>query len=785
MDLSELFEHLDRSQCQIAPPFPDCPFTACRLGQYDAHSAVARARPLVGLSRAAPQVGPSGAARRFSVRGWVGGRLLSYGMVLLAGLTLAMPVSWATAAVAGASQTWQIQNSPNGTVPSGQIQAVSCPLASTCTAVGYYLDSAGLVTPLAETWNGTSWKQQAAPRPVGAPAPGLNGVSCVSASFCEAVGISNEPKSLGDTGFAEMWNGSSWSLQPVPSPAGATTVVLTAVSCVSTSFCEAVGSYLNSSHAIVSLGEEWNGTAWTLQSTPNQSGSAPTELEGVSCVSAHFCEAVDFYGALAEEWNGTSWTAHFVPIPSGATSPDLYAVSCISTKFCEAVGTYVDPNSSDSLILLAEMWNGTSWREQSVPSSASWKLLTGVSCVLADFCEAVGYKEAITAGGDTFRPIAEVWNGTSWQAQSAPSAGGTALAELVAVSCADASACEAGGALPVRMEVWNGSSWATQHAVVPRGATNNNLGGVSCVTATFCEAVGYMAGRPAALPEVWNGSTWKIQPRAVSLPLLAAVSCVSATLCEAVGSGFANSGIAAAGWNGTSWQPQITPGLGYSAVSCTSPSFCVAVGLSGGAMWNGTSWSAESLPLPSSGGTYTGVSCVSTNACEAVGRATIGGAFAAGWNGTSWTAQAVPGPPGATRAMLGKVSCTLANACEAVGASNLGGYAAAWNGTAWTAQAVAPLPPGAARDFLTDVACTSSSACTAVGYSMGSASPYARLTLAETWNGTSWSIQPTPNPAATGNVLEGVSCASAGPCVAVGSAPDPGGYSATLVEATG
>ncbi len=84
-----------------------------------------------------------------------------------------------------------------------------------------------------------------------------------------------------------------------------------------------------------------------------------------------------------------------------------------------------------------------------------------------------------------------------------------------------------------------------------------------------------------------------------------------------------------------------------------------------------------------------------------------------------------------------------------------------------------------------DVACTSSSACTAVGYSIGSASPFARMTLAETWNGTSWSIQPTPNPAATGNMLNGVSCVTAGPCVAVGSAPDPGGYSATLVEATG
>ena len=35
------------------------------------------------------------------------------------------------------------------------------------------------------------------------------------------------------------------------------------------------------------------------------------------------------------------------------------------------------------------------------------------------------------------------------------------------------------------------------------------------------------------------------------------------------------------------------------------------------------------------------------------------------------------------------------------------------------------------------------------------------------------------------NALNGVSCVTAGNCVAAGSAPDPGGYSATLVLAIG
>ena len=719
--------------------------------------------------------------------GWLGGVARDLGMALLAGAALIVPVSGAGAAAAGASTTWRIQGSPNVTVPSGQVQAVSCPSAGACTAVGSYLDSAGLTVPLAETWNGSFWKQQTVPSLAGTDSPGLNGVSCVSAGFCEAVGIASEPLLGGTIGFAAMWNGSAWSLQRVPRPAGATTVLLRAVSCVSVSFCEAVGSYLNSSHAIVSLAEEWNGTAWTLQSTPNQAGPAPTELAGVSCVSARFCQAVDFYGAMIEEWNGTLWTVHSVPIPPGTGNPDLYTVSCASASLCEAGGTYTDPSSPDALVLFAERWNGTSWREQPVPNGAYWKILTGVSCASANSCEAVGYKEVSAGGATTFRAIAEAWNGTSWQTQNAPSAGGAAATELTGVSCAAANACEAGGAFPVRMEVWNGASWATQRAVVPRGAINNTLTGVSCVSASFCEAVGYAAGSPTALPEGWNGSAWKIQPRVASMPLFTSVSCVSATFCEAVGTGTVTYGMAGAGWNGASWQPQRMPGLGYSAVSCALPGFCVAVGPSGAAMWNGTSWSAESLPVPVAGDYYTGVSCVSRTACEAVGGRTAtggGAAFAAGWNGSAWTAQPVPGPPGATRSLLAAVSCVAPGACEAVGESTAGAYVAAWNGTTWTEQAVLPVPSGAVADIVAGLSCTSATACTAVGHTTGTA-PYGGQTLAEAWDGTSWRIQATPSPASTLNELSGVSCVAAGPCVAAGSAPDPGGYSATLVEATG
>jgi hypothetical protein len=44
------------------------------------------------------------------------------------------------------------------------------------------------------------------------------------------------------------------------------------------------------------------------------------------------------------------------------------------------------------------------------------------------------------------------------------------------------------------------------------------------------------------------------------------------------------------------------------------------------------------------------------------------------------------------------------------------------------------------------------------------------LTLAEAWDGRSWSVQPTANPAGvTGSELGGVACSSPGVCTAAGS----------------
>src|SRR4029077_12475331 len=80
---------------------------------------------------------------------------------------------------------------------------------------------------------------------------------------------------------------------------------------------------------------------------------------------------------------------------------------------------------------------------------------------------------------------------------------------------------------------------------------------------------------------------------------------------------------------------------------------------------------------------------------------------------------------------------------------------------------VVPSPDGGAfGDVLGGVSCVSAAACAAVG-SYATKDGTAR-TLVESWNGARWSVVPSPNPGTGDDALESVSCVSATACTAAG-----------------
>jgi RHS repeat-associated protein len=240
----------------------------------------------------------------------------------------------------------------------------------------------------------------------------------------------------------------------------------------------------------------------------------------------------------------------------------------------------------------------------------------------------------------------------------------------------------------------------------------------------------------AALTSHWSDPIDIDSTRAVD-----AVTCTSATFCVAVGA----SGYAAI-FNGTSWSAATDADSTRTmdAVSCVSSTFCVAVDTAGyETTYNGTSWSTPT-DIDSTR-SVDAVTCTSTSFCVAVGAS----GYASTYNGTSWASAS---DVDSTRT-IDAVTCTSSTFCYAVDTS---GYATKYTGSWASASDI-----DSSRSIDT-ISCYSSSLCVAAG-----ASGYAAI-----YNGSSWA---TATDVDSTRTIKFVACPSSTLCVAV----DALGYATT------
>ena len=301
--------------------------------------------------------------------------------------------------------SWKVVSSPNtSSTQANYLGEVSCVSSSFCMAAGAYYNGSYDQT-LIEKWNGSSWKVVSSPNS-SALWNDLYGVSCVGSSFCMAVG--DYFNGLVYQTLIEKWNGSSWNV--VSSPNSSTQGDnLNGVSCVSSGFCVAAGDYSNGTVDLTQI-ENWNGSDWSLVTSPNISSTDDNILYGVRCVSKSFCMAAghDYNGTtdqtLIEKWNGSTWSLVTSPNTSSAEDNFIGAVSCVSSSFCMASGTYYNGSNDQTLI---ENWNGSTWKLVSSPnrSSTGDNALGGLSCVSSSFCMAAGYE----VNGTTYQTLIEKW----------------------------------------------------------------------------------------------------------------------------------------------------------------------------------------------------------------------------------------------------------------------------------------------------------------------------------------------------------------------------------------
>lgn len=229
----------------------------------------------------------------------------------------------------------------------------------------------------------------------------------------------------------------------------------------------------------------------------------------------------------------------------------------------------------------------------------------------------------------------------------------------------------------------------------------------------------------------------------------------------------------------------------FTGDSCPSTTWCTAIGTNrykklvlnasvSEILQSGT-WTAMSPPAPKTNNilVYTnGESCATSSACVWVGKHYNPGKppaqIAEWWNGTVWKIVSASGPTGSTASRLIDVSCPAASFCMAVGDAKIGSHAQAtvytWvNHTAWK-QISVPAPAGARSATLDGVSCAAATDCMAVGdyvNASGTTLPYA-----VGWHTGTW--QPPSSMPGVGGLsndqLKGVSCPSATECLAVGIA---------------
>jgi len=327
------------------------------------------------------------------------------------------------------------------------------------------------------------------------------------------------------------------------------------------------------------------------------------------------------------------------------------------------------------------------------------------------------------------------------------------------------------------------------------GVVDDSLVAVSAPAASNALAVGNkMRGITNTLfGEHWNGTKWTaatIPSPAGRNPAIRSVVDLSPTDGWAVG--FTTTSLNSTGrtliehWNGSTWSTVPSPNpIGgtagndeLEAVDGVSPADVWAVGQdfssNGGGIhllfehFNGTTWTVFPFPATTGAQFAQAITTISANDAWVVGNNALATTLAAHWNGTTWTIVPTPSPqdgPSPINNLTGVSAVSPADVYASGFEGNVNNqnfakpYVLHWNGTAWS---LVTLPnTGGEGSQLFGVTALSASDVWAVGHTQESDG--AILTLSEHFNGTAWSIAPTPDPGELGPLVDNGLLAAASP----------------------
>ena len=310
------------------------------------------------------------------------------------------------------------------------------------------------------------WTQTAAPR-FGPGGGLLSGIDARDASDAWAVGALANVNTRKENAAAVRWDGSSWNR--VRTPRRGIAESLSDVDTFGRRSAWAVGSYqrLDPETRRVDLRTHvlrWNGSKWSVVSSPNAGATPNGGLEGVAHVGSNRAFAVGWSGdpnprSLILRWNGSSWSRMKHP---QVQQPEVYlhAVDGSGPNDVWAVGYTNDPKGLRRT--LAMHYDGRAWRVVRTPNPSS------TDNVLEDVV-VVGPTEAWAVGWSANGPITMRWDGTRWTRlrENETGKGDTHFgvdatrSERIMIAGRALVPSENGRKVTGMVQRWNGSSWST------------------------------------------------------------------------------------------------------------------------------------------------------------------------------------------------------------------------------------------------------------------------------------------------------------------------------------
>jgi hypothetical protein len=345
------------------------------------------------------------------------------------------------ALVAGLGGTAQAALAHPETAAPPVLYVQSCTGGSFCLATGTYSKPGERYAPLAEEWNGKTWR--IFPGPSGFWGP----ITCTGLSFCLASGRSPQGHNQEDVWNGKTWRkftalppnpfvlcvspdfcvalnddeppsgemywtgGSQWQAMPGTSAGcGGAWCDITSLNCVSATNCQDAGNYCGDSDCddgTYNYTDVWNGLTWT--DSTSQPGPGFGGMQ--ACAGRAFCLTLNppRQAAITNDW-GNSWHSASAHLTTACRhlvrciSPGLLA--CGSPWFCLALPAQ---HPVGSLV-----WNGTEWGFARLALvSGHLPKFTNLSCGSSRNCVATGTYQL--SARSTPRLVAEHWNGKAWQ----------------------------------------------------------------------------------------------------------------------------------------------------------------------------------------------------------------------------------------------------------------------------------------------------------------------------------------------------------------------------------